>query len=201
MFKTIMTEVKGLDDCEDGGFNSGKLWKLKQKLSPRNHDPPTAMRNENGELLTAAEDILEEAANHYTNVFTDRPINSEYELYKNKREKLCMKRLKECSKHLTSEWTITDVTTVLSQLKKGKSKDACDLPNNILKPCVAGKDPTLAVTILMNIIKNLLFYPDLLQVCNVTNLYKRKGDRTSFNSHRGIFRANSGQHSGQAVTQ
>ena len=40
MFKTILSKVKGLDECEDGGFNSGKLWKLKQKLSPRNHDPP-----------------------------------------------------------------------------------------------------------------------------------------------------------------
>ena len=40
MFKTILSIVKGLDECEDGGFNSGKLWKLKQKLSPRNHDPP-----------------------------------------------------------------------------------------------------------------------------------------------------------------
>ena len=43
MFKTIMKEVKGLDDCEDGGFNTGKLWKPKQKLSPRTHDPLSAM--------------------------------------------------------------------------------------------------------------------------------------------------------------
>ena len=45
MFKTIMKEVKGLDDCEDGGFNTGKLWKLKQKLSPRTHDPLSPMTN------------------------------------------------------------------------------------------------------------------------------------------------------------
>ena len=54
MFKTIMIEVKGLDDCEDGGFNTRKLWKLKQKLSPRTHDAPSAMTNEKGELLTTA---------------------------------------------------------------------------------------------------------------------------------------------------
>ena len=29
----------------------------------------------------------------------------------------------------------------------------------------------------------------MLQLCNVTNLYKRKGDRALYNSYRGIFRA------------
>ena len=41
MFQKIMTEVKGMEDSEDGGFNSGRLWKLKKKLSPKVSDPPT----------------------------------------------------------------------------------------------------------------------------------------------------------------
>ena len=98
-----------------------------------------------------------------------------------------MKRLKECSTVKTPEWTITDVTTVLSQLKRGKSKDAYNLPNEIFKPSVAGKDLILAVTILMNRIKTELNYPELLEVCNMTSVYKRKGDKTSFNSYMGIF--------------
>ena len=48
MFKKIMTEVKGAENCKDGGFNTGKLWKLKKKLSPRNQDSPTAMYNDSG---------------------------------------------------------------------------------------------------------------------------------------------------------
>ena len=47
----------------------------------------------------------------------------------------------------------------------------------------------LAVTLLMNRIKSELSYPAVLELCNVTNLYKRKGDKSSFNSYRGIFRA------------
>ena len=41
----------------------------------------------------------------------------------------------------------------------------------------------------MNRIKSELKYPEMLQLCNVTNLYKRKGDRALYNSYRGIFRA------------
>ena len=47
----------------------------------------------------------------------------------------------------------------------------------------------LAVTLLMNRIKSELSYAAVLELCNVSNLYKRKGDKSSFNSYRGIFRA------------
>ena len=61
MFSKIKEEVNGIENSEDGGFNSGKLWKLKKKLSPKHNDPPTAMYNSDGTLLTAEEDILKEA--------------------------------------------------------------------------------------------------------------------------------------------
>ena len=48
MFRKIKAEVQGVDDAEEGGFNAGKLWKLKSKLAPRNKDPPTAMFNKEG---------------------------------------------------------------------------------------------------------------------------------------------------------
>ena len=48
-------------DSEDGGFNSGKLWKLKKKLTPSNYDPPTAMKDSEGNLITTENEILKEA--------------------------------------------------------------------------------------------------------------------------------------------
>ena len=36
MYKKIIGEVKGFEDSEDGGFNTGKLWKLKTKNYPLN---------------------------------------------------------------------------------------------------------------------------------------------------------------------
>ena len=51
MYKKIKDELKGMS-CEDGGWNPGHLWKLKTKISPRPVDPPTAIENSNGILLT-----------------------------------------------------------------------------------------------------------------------------------------------------
>ena len=52
MTKTILTEIKGMTKSDEGGLNTGKMWKLKKKLMPRNQEPPTAMENKDGELLT-----------------------------------------------------------------------------------------------------------------------------------------------------
>ena len=31
-------------------------------------------------------------------------------------------------------------------------------------------------------------YPEVMDICNVTSIYKNKGDRNVFDSHRGVFR-------------
>ena len=68
MFQKIMTEVKGMEDSEDGGFNAGRVWKLKKKLSPKVCDPPTAMTNSFGKLVISENDNKAEAVKHYKNV-------------------------------------------------------------------------------------------------------------------------------------
>ena len=50
MFKQIKDELED-KESEDGGFNSGKLWKLNKKLSLNNADPPTAIKDPKGNLL------------------------------------------------------------------------------------------------------------------------------------------------------
>ena len=52
-------------NCEDGGINSGKLWKLKKKLHTNFPDPPNVMKDRKGNILTEPKDILEETLNHY----------------------------------------------------------------------------------------------------------------------------------------
>ena len=121
MVKTIMTEVKGMTKCDEGGINTGKLWKLKKKLMPRNHEPPTAMRNKDGKLLTENEEIKREAVNHYKSVFREKDIDPKYEEYKTEREELCIKRLQETKLNKTKDWSLSDVKSVLKSLKNGKS--------------------------------------------------------------------------------
>ena len=76
MYHKIKKELKGLNS-EEGGWNPGHLWKLKQKLSPRPIDPPTAIINEEGILLTDPNEIAKEAIKHYQKLFENMPINDE----------------------------------------------------------------------------------------------------------------------------
>ena len=188
MSKKILSELKNVGDSEDGGFNAGHLWKLKKKLSPRFTEPPTAMMNADGKLLTKDADIRDEAVKHYKNVFKPRVIKEGLEDIKDLKDRLCKARLESTSKSITPPWTVEDVTFVLKQLKKGKSKDPYNLPNELFRPNVAGDDLILAITKLMNRIKSELIYPKPMNICNVTNLYKNKGLKQNFDSYRGIFR-------------
>ena len=52
MSKKIFNEVKGLEDAEEGGFNAGKLWKMKKKVNAKVYEPPTVMESLDGKLLT-----------------------------------------------------------------------------------------------------------------------------------------------------
>jgi hypothetical protein len=184
----MKAQLKGCTDSEEGGFNTGALWKLKKKLSPKQTEPPTAMKDSNGKILTNDKDIQKEAMKHYQEVFTDKSIGKEYEQHRKEREALCMKRLEECSRNKTPDWSVEDVTDALKCLKTGKSKDPYDIPNELFKPNVAGTNLILAITKLMNRIKSELIFPTPLNVANVTNLYKNKGEKNIFDSYRGIFR-------------
>ena len=77
----------------------------------------------------------------------------------------------------------------IKDLNNGVSKDPYGHPNELFKPGVAGKDLVNAVTKLMNILKdNPQAYPSSMSICNVTNIYKNKGDINNFDSYRGVFR-------------
>ena len=188
MADKILNEVKGLDNDEDGGFNTGKLWRLKKKLCPRANEPPAAMQSDKGKLLTSDKDILDEAIKHYKKVFKPREMNPEMKYIENGRERLCQERLSTARQNKTPAWTTDDVKLVLKQLKLGKSKDPYKMPNEIFKHDVAGHDLILAITKLMNRMKDELLFPVPMNVCNVTNLFKNKGSKQHFDNYRGIFR-------------
>ena len=69
-----------------------------------------------------------------------------------------------------------------------KSYDPSGLANEIFRPDVAGKDLVLAITKMMNRIKAEQIYPQCLEMCNVTTLWKLKGSKHDFENYRGIFR-------------
>ena len=104
------------------------------------------------------------------------------------KEKLCQKRLEVARNNKTPEWNMKDLEKVLKQLKTNKSRDPLGLCNELFRPEVAGDDLKLAVLKLMNKIKDEQVYPDCMQLCNISSIWKRKGSKNDFESYRGIFR-------------
>ena len=146
------------------------------------------MTSTEGKLLTSDEDIKKEAVKHYEKVFDDKPMEESIKHLKEQREQLCNQRLEAARKNKTPPWTLEDVKVVLKDLKKKISKDPYDLPNELFVWSYAGDDLVLAILKLMNKMKDQLIFPKCLQICNVTNAYKNKGDGSRFDSYRGLFR-------------
>ena len=171
----------------DGGkINSQKFWKLKKKIFKKSRDPPVAMFNKNGELLTNRKEIEDRAVEVYTERLKPNKIVEDLESYQETENKLCEMRLKLTKLNKTEPWTMHDLDEVIKDLDKDKSRDAIGHANELLK--CAGSDLKLAVLKLMNHMKSKHELPEVLQLCNITSLYKHKGSHKDFNNYRGVFR-------------
>ena len=176
-------------DCLDGNLNSGSLWNLKKQLFPQSRDPPTAMLDpRSGQLLTNEEHIQEAALFTYKKRLENKPIRNNLEHIKIAKEKLCEKLLKVARNNKTPEWKMKDLDKVLKQLKHNKSRDPLGYCNELFRPEVAGDDLKLAILKLMNKIKEEQVYPDCMQLCNISSIWKKKNNKNDFESYRGIFR-------------
>ena len=186
-FEKIKEATKDIN-CEDGGVNSGKLWKLKKELCPRTRDPPTAMLDTQGNLVTDEDKIAEMALEHYAKVLENRPMKEDLKHIKESKEELCEKLMNLAKKNKTPPWEMKHLENVLKQMKKGKSRDPDGYANEIFLLDSAGEDLKLAILKLMNRIKDEQVYPDCLRFCNISSIWKRKGPKNIFKSYRGIFR-------------
>ena len=175
-------------DSSEGGFNSGKLWKLKRDLFPQDRDPPTSMIDKEGILQTDPVKILEATTDAYSHRLRSRPIKEGLESVKDAKEKLCNERLTKAKNNKTPDWTMNELEKVLEHLKKDISRDPNGYINELFKPEVAGIDLKKAILNLMNSIKDQQIIPEELQMCNISSIWKRKASRHEFDSYRGIFR-------------
>ena len=152
MYSKIQEELKGINS-EDGGWNPGYLWKLRNKLHPRPIDPQRAMENADGVLLTDQIEIEKEALNHFDRLFKDLPMNMDYLEVKRGKENLLKTRLKQCAENKTDPWTMDEMEAALKSLKNGTSRDPFGYPNELFNSNVSGEDLKEAKLKLMNKLK------------------------------------------------
>ena len=173
---------------EEGGMNPAKFWKLKKKLRGIITEPPTAMLDRYGNLVTSSSAVEELTVKMYEDRLKALQIRDELKLHKLQRESLCDERLIQAQANKTPDWNLGDLEVVLKQLKNNKSRDPMGFANEIFKPTNAGQDLKLGVLKMMNAIKTQQVVPNVIKQCNITSIYKKKGSRKDFSNYRGIFR-------------
>ena len=102
-YEKIKEEIDNIN-CDEGGFNSGHLWKLKKKLSPKCRDPPTAMLDKAGNLVTSNQAIEELAIDTYKKRLENRVMRDELKQVQIDKEDLCKLRLKKARKTKTPDY-------------------------------------------------------------------------------------------------
>ena len=101
---------------------------------------------------------------------------------KKDKEALCKIRLEKAQRNKTPSWTLKDLEKVLKHLKNNKSRDPFGLSNELFKENAAGDDLKLAILKLVNRIKSEQIFPEILQMCDISSIYKLKGNKNDFNS-------------------
>ena len=160
MYEIVKEEVEKVNS-DEGGFNSGHLWRLKSKLRPKANTYPNTMINKEGEVKTSKTDIDKLTVYHYKNVLANRPMrNKKLEQYRKEREYLCEQRINKAKLKVTPDWIIDDVKYVINNLKRKKSRDSHGLSNELIQ---CGDDLVLAITGMMNNIKRQQKFPEFLE--------------------------------------
>ena len=139
-------------------------------------------------LVTSEELIEKLSVETYKKRLENRPMREHLKNMRIEKEDLCSRRLEAARKNVTKPWTMQDLENVLKYLKKGKSRDPYGYANEIFRLEVAGEDLKLAILKLLNRIKFEQVYPEVLELCDITSIWKRRGCRNRFDNYRGIFR-------------
>ena len=96
-----------------------------------------------------------------------------------------MESRRTCSFQISWNWT--DIEKVTKRLKNNQSRDPNGMVNELLKPNIMGQDLKLATLQLMNGIKKNMFFPDFMELANISSIYKNKGSKFDLENDRGIF--------------
>jgi hypothetical protein len=186
-YRKVKDEVRNINS-DEGGFHAGKFWKLKKKLCPRNNDPPTALQDEHGNLVTSAQGVKKLTLKHIQHVLRNRVMKDDLKNIQIDQEIKCQERIQMASKNKSSPWNMDDLKVVLNYLKRDKSRDPHGHANELFRCDVLGDGLMKVILYIMNRIKSELKIPEELCLCNVSCLWKGKGQRNDLNNHRGIFR-------------
>ena len=111
-YTKLKEEINRLKSNE-GGLNEKLIWKLKKKLCPRSNDPPSAMLDGKGNIITCAKAIEKLSAEVYKKRLEGNTIVENLAGLEKDINKLCMNRLNLCKQKKLDPLDISDLKEVL----------------------------------------------------------------------------------------
>jgi hypothetical protein len=168
--------------------NTKGSWFLIRKVRPK-HMPtvPVGKIDNNGKLIVDQVGLKKLYLETFLWRLRDRPIKPELVEIENIKNDVFKAILNICKKKRSPLWTMEDLESVLSSLKKNKCRDPKGLVNELFSTDVAGKDLKKSMLILFNGIKQSDQIPDFMKIADITALYKGKGSKNDLKNERGIF--------------
>ena len=152
---------------------------MKRKLCPSNNDPPVAKLGSSGNLVSAPKALKQLYLDTYKNRLKHRDIKPELQEIFVLKTKLWESRLENIERIKSPNWTMSNLDTVLSSLKRNKSRDPNGMVNELFKEGLIGHDLKYALLLMFNRIKAHQEIPSFLLLSNITSIYKGKGSRLS----------------------
>ena len=96
-------------------------------------------------------------------------------------------KMKIAKANHSSEWTMAQLDTALSNLKNNKSRDPNGYVNETFKDGIIGEDLKMSLLLMMNKLKLHQMVPLQMRLANITTIPK-SGSRLELKNERGIFR-------------
>ena len=182
----VNNHIQNLENL-DGNYSQIGMWKLKNKLMPKELDPPMAKFDAKGNLITAPNALKKLYLEQYSERLKHRTIKGDYLENYNKKVTLWQLRFERLKSTTSDDWSNKDLRTALKSLKSNKTRDPSGLINELFKPPTIGFDIENALQNLVNGIKTHFYFPLMLQLSNITTIYKRRGSKHDLENDRGIF--------------
>ena len=162
------------------------MWRLKQKLCPRNNDPPMAKRSAGGDLISNPVTLKQLYVDTYKDRLRHRVIRPGYEELESVKKFLFNLRLSLSKTRKSEPWSKAQLLKVLGSLKSGKSCDALGYSNELFKPGVIGNDLIDSLLHIVNRAKYETSIPRQFRLTKITSIYKNKGEKCDLSNDRGV---------------
>ncbi len=123
----VVKELQG-----KSGVKGPNVWKVLEKVRRRNIEPPTAIKDKDGNLLEDASKIKERYLEHFLDILQPPKAESEEELKQEEIINMAFANIMEIADKETSLTTIEEVEEAINELKTGKCKDGSGWNNEII---------------------------------------------------------------------